>query len=209
MDWRTFFLFAAVASAAAQSAPSTVCRQIVVTGQLASGEALEKRIGGGLVFRIAPEKPDRDGKANGWEITLGPSGTDDDYIYPVTPPLRFNGVQTLGPSYGDDAKASLGHTHEMRFVLDSADYKRIWPLLTNALWPYSAPDPDKAGFEYLAALRHLSTGLLRLSVTSYDKDADTELIRRIEFRAEFSAPASFHFEPNLKPQQAECPSPAE
>ena len=213
MGWRVLFLFAAVASVAsvaAQSASSTgACRRIVVTGKLSPGDRFERTIGGGLIFRLDPEALGPDGKVNGWRITLGPRGNSDDYIYPVNPPLRFNGVQTLGASYGDDTKTSLGHPHEMRFLLDAADYKRIWPLLTNALWPYSAPHPDEALSEYVAALSGLSTGLLNVTVISYDADPDKGSIRRIGFRAAFSAPASFNFEPTLKPQPAECPPPPE
>ena len=95
---------------------------------------------------------------------------NDDYIYPVNPPLRFNGEQILGPSYGDDTKKSLGHPCELFFLLSSDDYDRIMPLATNVLWPYSAPRPENAADEYQTALRALTKGQLSFNVQSYDAD---------------------------------------
>ena len=128
-----------------------------------------------------------------------------DFIYPVNPHMRFNGLQILGPSYGDDTKASLAHPHEMRFLLDRADYDRISPLLTNALWPYSAPHPDQADDEYIGALKTLVTGQLKLTVPAYDADPVNGSIRRINFQAEFTTPGSFELDLALKPKPAVCP----
>jgi hypothetical protein len=120
--------------ATAQSSPASPCHSILVSGQLASAEHFENAIGGDLIFGINPEHLGPDGKLDGWTIELVPSREPKhDYIYPVNPPLRFNGLQTLGPSYGDDTKASLSHLHEMRFLLNQPDYDRLWPLVTNAL----------------------------------------------------------------------------
>ena len=205
-----FLLLALAAPGAAQAAKPINCHKIALKGELASGDRFEKPIGGGLVFRLDPERLGPDGKLNGWGITLVPSrGSDKDQIYPVTPPLRFNGTQTLGPSYGEDAKTSLQRPHEMRFLLNQQDYERIWPLLTNALWPYSAPRPDEAGAEYTTALQRLTTGLLQLTVTDYAIDPDTGAIQHIRFQAEFAAPENFPFDPALKPRRASCPAPAE
>ncbi len=68
-----------------------------------------------------------------------------DEVHPVNPPLRFNGVQTFGPSYGDDTTTSLSYAHAVRFLVRPADYDRLAPQLTNALWPYNAPRPDGLG----------------------------------------------------------------
>ena len=129
---------------------------------------------------------------------------DNDYIYPVNPPLRFNGLETLGPGYGDDVKASLGHPHEMRFLLDAADYDRLWPLVTNALWPSDAPDPEAAADKYFQALKSLTTGYLTITVQNYDVDPTNGSIRSITFVAEFTAPKSFAFDLALKPRPSRC-----
>src|SRR6266851_1874319 len=135
--------------------PMAACHSITLTGELQSGDRFEKVIGGELVFRLEPERLGRDGELHGWRISLAPLHEPDrDYIYPVNPPLRFNGLQILGPSYGDDTKTSLAHPQEMRFLLDRADYDRIWPLLTNLLWPYSAPIPTRPTTNTSARSKH-------------------------------------------------------
>jgi len=124
----------------------------------------------------------------------------------VNPPLRFNGSQILGPSYGDDTKTSLAHLRQMRFLLSAAEYDRIWPLVTNALWPYSSPRPDKAADDYLDALKTLPTGRFKFTVQAYDADPLTGSIRHINFRAEFTTPANFDFDPALKAKPTMGPS---
>jgi hypothetical protein len=178
----------------------------MLTGELQAGDHFEKVIGGDLVFRLEPERLGPHGDLHGWQISLAPLHEPDrDYIYPVNPPLSFNGLQTLGPSYGDDTKTSLANPHEMRFLLDRGDYDRIWALLTNALWPYSAPNPDKADDEYLSALQTLVTGQMKFAVPAYDANPVNGSIRRINFQAEFTTPANFELDQALKPKPAACP----
>jgi len=186
--------------------PMAACHSITLTGELQAGDHFEKVIGGELVFGLEPERLGRDGELHGWRISLAPLHEPDrDYIYPVNPPLRFNGLQILGPSYGDDTKTSLAHPHEMRFLLDRADYDRISPLLTNALWPYSAAHPDKADDEYIGALKILAVGQLKVTVLAYDADPVNGSIRRINFQAEFTTPENFKLDQALKPKPAACP----
>jgi hypothetical protein len=193
-------------SVVGQPMAATSCHSIKLTGELQAGDHFERVIGGDLVLRLEPEILGPHGDLHGWQISLAPSHEPDrDYIYPVNPPLRFNGLQTLGPGYGDDTKTSLANPHEMRFLLDRADYDRIWPLLTNALWPYSAPHPDKAGDEYLSALKTLVTGQLKFTVPAYDADPVNGSIRKIEFQAEFTTPTNFELDQALKPKPAMCP----
>src|SRR5260370_198380 len=103
--------------------PMGGCDSITLTGELQAGDHFEKVIGGELVFRLEPDRLGPDGKLHGWGISLAPLHEPDrDYIYPVNPPLRFNGLQILGPSYADDPKTSLAHPHEIRFLLHRAAY---------------------------------------------------------------------------------------
>ena len=78
----------------------------MLNGELQAGAHFWKKvIGGDLVFRLEPETLGPHGELHGWQISLAPShAPDSDYIYPVNPPLRFNGLQTLGPGYGDDTR---------------------------------------------------------------------------------------------------------
>jgi hypothetical protein len=205
---RAFLILLGLAvSVVGEPMAATSCHSILLTGELQSGNHFEKAIGGELVFRLDPEGLGPEGEVHGWRVSLVSSHEPDhDYVYPVNPPLRFNGLQILGPSYGDDTKTSLAHPHEMRFLLDRADYDRISPLLTNALWPYSAPRPDKAEDEYVSALKTLAVGQLKFTVRAYDADPASGSIRRIEFQGEFITPGNFEFDPALKPKPAACPT---
>jgi len=172
-----------------------------------AGGAFEHAIGGGLISRLRPEKLGPDSSLDGWTIELFPqTSPQHDYIYPVNPPIRFNGLQTLGATYGDDATTSLGHPHQMRFLLDANVYERIQPLLTAALWPYNAPHPETAGAEYLGTLKELPTGRADLTVLSYDLEPETDSIRHINIRVTFTVPAGFKFDPHFQPKPVGCPS---
>jgi hypothetical protein len=200
------FLLGLIVCLVVQPLAATSCHSIMLTGQLQAGDHFEKVIGADLVFKLEPETLGPHGELHGWQVSLAPSHEPDrDYIYPVNPPLRFSGLQTLGPGYGDDTKTSLAHPHEMFFLLDRADYDRLWPLLNNALWPYSAPEPDKAADQYLSALKTLAVGQLKITVPAYDADPVNGSIRRINFQAKFTTPRNVELDQALKPQPAECP----
>ena len=183
------------------------CRSFVFTGELAAKASFERAIGNGLNFQLKPTGLGAKGELDGWEIYIvHPEAAEQDYIYPVNIPLRFNGVQILGASYNDDAKASLGHPHEMWFVLNKADYDKLWPAVEHALWPYSAPHPDKTTGEFFEALKTVSTGWLKMSVLSYDIAPDADSVRRIKFQVEFTVPADFKIAPEMKIKAAVCPA---
>src|SRR5690242_8540401 len=85
------------------------CRSFTLAGELAAKASFERDIGNGLSFQVKPTGLGGKGELDGWEIYIvRPEKTEEDYIYPVNLPLRFNGVQILGASYNDDAKTSLG-----------------------------------------------------------------------------------------------------
>jgi hypothetical protein len=181
------------------------CQSFTVTGNLRAGEHFEIPLGGGLTFRLDPEHFGPKGDIDGWSMKVVPEQhTSDDYIYPLNPPLRFNGLQLLGPIYGESTESSLGRPHQALFLLSQSDADRILPLVNNALWPYSAPHPDKAVDEYLEALKRLITGQLNLTVKSYDADPNSGSIRKIAFQVEFNLPVEFRLDPALKPALAEC-----
>jgi hypothetical protein len=183
------------------------CHSFEVTSELAAEKSFERAIGNGLRFQITPDKLDANGKFNGWDILIvHPNAPDQEYIYPVNPPLRFNGLQILGPSYGDDAKVSLGHPHEMWFLLNKADYDQLWPAVEHVLWPYNAPHPDQVADEYSQALSKVATGRLKLSVPSYGLNPGSDSIQRMQFQAEFIVPDGFPVASDLKIKDAACPA---
>jgi len=176
------------------------CTAVAWTISLKAGDDIQRRIND-LTFKVRATKDK--GFCWGWMFSLeDPAGHD--FIYPVNPPLRFNPSQTLGCGYGQTARESLKINRELRFLLNEYDYERFDPLVKNALWPYYAPNPDRAAEDYLTALRELSTGLLRLKILRSDVAPD-DAVRSAELEVEFIAPSDFHFDPRLKPYSTNCP----
>ena len=191
-------------------AASRRCHAATFVAEVTAGAHFGRLLGNGLTFRLEPERLGPDGTDDGWYATVvATASPNDDYIYPVNPPLRFNGVQIFGPSNGDDTKAALAHAHVMYFLLNRADYEHLSPLLTNVLWPYSAPRPDAAGDEYETALQHLVAGQLTCTVVSYETAPDADSLRRLTLRVRATTPAGFAFAPGLAVKPAACPRPPE
>jgi hypothetical protein len=176
---------------------SLQCSAVALVIRLEAGRNYAQSIGNGLTFKI------RAMKEWGWVLSLE-DNAGRDYIYPVNPPLRLNPSETLGRGYGDSARKSLSHGRNLRFLLDNADYNRLEPLMDNALWPYNAPDPNRALDEYVTALQNLQTGVLKLKILAADLAPD-DSVRSAKFHVEFVAPPGFHFDAPLHPHPSACP----
>jgi len=187
----------AVIDVRAQSSPA--CHSVSVKVALNVGDSFERELGGGLLFRV------RSQKEPGWFLDIVPAEANTkDYIYPVNPPLRFNGNQTLGPGYGETVKSSLAHPHEMRFLLNRSDYDRVIGLIGNVLWSYQTSDPDKELSEYTNAVDEARKGSLRVTISSYKTDPKTGALTRIKLRVEVTTPLDFQFAPHLSPLPWPC-----
>ncbi len=91
-------------------------------------------------------------------------------------------------------------------MLRDSDLKVVDPLWHDALWPYSAPDPDHAADNYISALSRLPLGLLRLKILHADISPD-DTVRSASFEAHFVVPAEFQIDTSLEPRSAACPPP--
>jgi len=172
------------------------CRAIAISVSLKSGERFQQRINH-LTFKVKPLK------STGWMFSLEDAGGRD-FIYPVNPPLRFNRLQTLGAGYGDTTKRSLSYGRELHFLLNESDYDAFEPYLRHALWPYYAPDPDRATEQYLGELDRLRTGLLRLKIVRSDVTESDE-VRSAQLKVEFIAPVAFPYPSAFSPHPVACP----
>jgi len=191
-----FWFLASPASTLAQKSGPPQCEVVQIAVSLEKGQAFQQSIGF-LTLKLEPLKP------SGWEFSLVDS-KGYDYVYPVNPPLRFNGSQTLGAGYGDTAKTSLSHGRELQFLLTRADYENFEPLLDDALWPYQSKDPDHAVERYEEALKKLSTGLLLLTVTRSEISPEDQILSA-QFKVTLTTPQGFEFDRNLSPRQTVCP----
>jgi hypothetical protein len=183
----------------------SACRSFILAGELAAKATFKRDIGNGLSFQLRPTTLGAKGQLDGWEIyILRSDDLEHDYIYPVNIPLRFNGVQILGASYNDDAKASLGRPHEMWFLVTKADYDRMSPVLEHALWPYMSPHPDKVGDEFFAVLKTVETGWLKFVVLHYELVPDTDSVKRIQFQVDINVSQSFKLASGLSSSATTC-----
>ena len=181
------------------------CQSFTIAGELLAKAKFERVIGNGLTFRLTPTRLGANGQLDGWEIYIvHAEAPEQDYIFPVNLPLRFNGVQILGASYNDDAKTTLDHPHEMWFLLNKSDYVRIWPAVEHAYWPYMSTHPDKAGDEFFSALKTVETGWLKFTALHYDIASDADSIKKMEFHVNFIVPKTFERAPDLKSQTVPC-----
>ena len=179
------------------------CVAVNLSFSLEAGHSFQQQISD-LTFKVIFRRD----YAGSWESACWVFSLDDakghDYLYPVNPPLRLNGSQTLGAGYGDTAKESLAYDRNLRFLLSESDYAALWPYVEHALWPYRAPDPDHTADQYLSELDKLRTGLLRLTVIHSDASENDE-VRSAEFYVEFFAPPACPFVPTLSRRAAVCP----
>ena len=178
------------------------CAAVTIKFSLKAGESFQQEIGN-LMFNVRADASRE--RPNGWTLSID-NADGNDFIAPVNIPLRFNPSQILGPGYGLTAKDSLKNNRELPFLINDSDYELVAPLWQDALWPYSAPDPDKAADNYTRTLLRSPLGMLRLRILQADISPE-DLILSAVFEAEFIAPAQFHFDPSLSPRRSPCPSP--
>ncbi len=172
------------------------CASVAISFALKTGDSFQQPVSD-LTLKLQPMA------STGWIFSLV-DAKDRDFIYPVNPPLRFNGSQTLGAGYRVTAKQSLSYGRELRFLLSGSEYDVFWPYVEHALWPYTAPDPDHAADQYLSELDKLRTGLLRLTVVRSDI-SENAAVRFAEFRMEFIAPTKYQFVLSLPSHAVACP----
>lgn len=178
------------------------CNAVTLKFSLKAGESFEQRIGD-LTFKVRVDPGWKPG--NGWDFSLE-DAAGHDFIYSANPPLRFNPSQILGPGYSLTTRESLKWNREVWFLLSSSDYERVDPLCIGALWPYKAPDPDKAFDAYISVLKKLRLGLLKLRILESDV-SPADFVRSATFEVEIIAPSEFRFDPLLAPHPAACPLP--
>jgi len=186
----------------AQSSPA--CHLVSFKVALNFGDNFERELGGGLLFRVRSEK-DRSEKEPAWFLDIVPAEENTkDYVYPVNLPLQLNANQTLGPGFGESVTSSLAHPHEMRFLLNRADYDRVFGLIGNVLSSYQTSDPDKALSDYTNAVDQARKGSLRVTISSYKTDPKTGALSRIKLLVEVRTPLDFQFCPHFYPLPWPC-----
>jgi hypothetical protein len=177
------------------------CKKAVFSGSINGGEPYSRELGSGLTLKLIPLKDNW-----GWEIQVRPHDSNDDYGYPLNPPLRGGNAQYLGTGYGITAREQLSQEHEVRFILDAADYQRIFKLASDALWPYQAPNPDNAAQLYFDAIARAQSGLIRFAIRDFETNSDGNEVKWMRFDVTVIVPSNFEMASDLKGVSAECPA---
>ena len=147
---------------------------------------------------------------DGWRVQLvptEPAGSvreEEDRIYPVNLPLRFNPWREIGSSYGIRAEEKLQRPILYAFVPDEGSFRRIRDLASDALWPYSARDPVHATEAYLTVLNTLALGTIRFTPIQYRTAESGKSIVEMAFLVEIIAPEQLAFAA-ANPRAVPCP----
>jgi hypothetical protein len=167
-------------------------------GEVHRGEKVEKEIGRGLVFRLAPSE-------FGWEIEVGPKDSTDNYMDCVNEPLHgITPFQIEGWLFRNDDNTAprkpsemltpgIGEKREFQFVLTAADEAKSCDDLEKMEhsrdkkaaepMPASRLFGARAGGDGSVTITHMTLGNL--------KPGQQAWIESMEFEATFS----FHTSP--------------
>jgi hypothetical protein len=162
------------------------CQRTIFAGRVKGLEAFRQSLGGGLVFHLDPWKNNL-----GWTIAISPKESNDDWAYPVNPPLRSRNSQYMATGYGDAVKDVLKYRHEVYFLLTEANYREISKLVGEALWPYTSKEPEKTAERYFEALNAVKTGTVIVKAVDYDKDGPPETVDWMQFQTVVIVPLGF------------------
>jgi hypothetical protein len=178
------------------------CKQTTFRARVSGGQGFSRALGGNLEFHL-----DSFVDNGGWAVRVSPSGTDKDWAYVVTPPLRFANAEWMGNGYGETVRHQLERTHEMRFVLNQEDYDRFGKLIDEALWPADPKDADRTRDNYERASQAVSTGRLLVKPLDFDKLGPTDQAAWMDFEVVVTVPKNFGGSTDLKWSDTSCPAP--
>jgi len=179
-------------------------------GEAKQNEAFEKPVGGGLIFRLAPNAS---GWPPGWEIrinadTEADSGetTSPDFVWVVTPPYRSSNPRHLDTQYGISLKDAVAWSpRDFSFVLTGKDYKSAKTALDKVLWPKTEQEQQQ-GLEEIARVP-VGVGLLTIldsHVTEGKAEGNVGSIDWIKFTVELRLPCDFPIAKNLTADRRTC-----
>jgi hypothetical protein len=153
------------------------CKRKVFTGTVGSESEYSHSFAPNLRFRLLPLKDDL-----GWEISVNPNDSNDDWTQSVTLPLRGEQQQYMGTGYGDTVQDKMKFPTVVYFVLSSSDFAK-----------FSQMEADRSldAGELIQEINRLSKGELTLAALSYGKGDTKETIKWMRFRATVVVPSSF------------------
>jgi hypothetical protein len=160
---------------------SLPCKQDTFVATAVGGQELRHDIGDGLELVMVPYKDHQ-----GWSLRVSPADSEDDWTYPVNPPLDGE-AQSLGSGWGMTARERLEGRRRFRFTLNASDFSRYSKLADDAL---HSSDPNSAA-AWIAHLKTGSFGSIILSDFKLEMEDASEAVRSARFKARIIVPNSF------------------
>ena len=117
------------------------------------------------------------------------------------------GTSISEAQYGETVRYELGHSHEIRFVLNKSDYDHVKKLVDEALSPPTGDNPNEPVSAYLEALGKVTTGIAVLRPIDYDKPGASDQASWMDFQVTVTVPKDFATTEELKWVDATCPAP--
>jgi hypothetical protein len=143
-----------------QSPPSSSGKlDVILSGEISSGDSFVRDIGNGLIFRLVPSPA---GFGNGWDIEIAPkeipAGGYSEYSAIVTPPYHFYNMRYVNASYGVTARQAVAISPRVfqfaetpedmqaaSVVVNSIIYSVDWPSRKDSLAAAASKVPLGAG----------------------------------------------------------------
>jgi hypothetical protein len=160
---------------------SLPCKQETFVATAVGGKELRHGIGDGLELVMVPYKSHQ-----GWSLRVSPIDSEDDWTYPVNPPLDGE-AQSLGSGWGIAAREQLKGRRRFRFTLNASDFARYSKLADDAL---HSSDPNAAAV-WIAQLKTGRFGSIILTDFQLEMEDSSEAIKSARFKAKIIVPKSF------------------
>jgi len=178
------------------------CLRLSFQGEVSAEQSFLREFGGGLIFRLNPEKA-----AKGWFIEVIPKDATSvghqEYVWVVTPPYHFGNQRYLDTSYGTSAREAVEMSpREFNFVLNNEQYKKAAELVELAISSRPLSDQrtqeqvEREGEDAAAALMTFPVAKGRLWIldsrtNDSTGEGDFGTIEWIKFKVELQVPCSF------------------
>lgn len=180
--------------------PARACRAASFEVVLRGGEPYTYDLGSGLSLRWTATED-----KGGWTLQVTPKDDQNaDYAYPLNPPLRSVNSQWLATGYGIPVRDQLSQQHDVRFILNAADYERIHKLMMCALWPCQPPEPNVSAEQYLDVISHTRSGLIRVAIKKFETSTDGVQVNWARVRIIVMVPTDFELAKDLRSHRTDC-----
>ena len=156
--------------------PTTECVDFATPAKLAAGQSFSKAIGHGLEFRLAWDR------GHAWNISVGPIGSRDDYLWVVSPPTHTAPHLVIGAAYNLTAVESAALSpRRFRFVTSAQEYEDARQFVDRA-------ERDAGAGITVADIERKGNGSVQVWITGFEPGASSDTLAWIRVRGRACQP---------------------